>query len=165
MLNPIKQIYKFNEEAGLLSQGYSDERECAFPIEEALEGFPNIEKLYSLITVDGEETIHTDIPISPKACSREIISYLYENLNGEPPLQPLADIDRLDKHLDIIIFSFGSIFKLGLTPQQAMNALDIVMQSNMSKIYAGQDSEGKQLKPQLFIGPETRLQKILDQRR
>lgn len=161
MLNPIKQIYKFNEEAGLLSQGYSDERECAFPIEEALEGLSTSRLSYTL----GIPECST-----PKEISRTIIQLdsdywgsIAENSNLT--IIPPSDVERLDKHLDIIVFSFGSIFKLGLTPQQAMNALDIVMQSNMSKLYAGQDSEGKQLKPQLFIGPETRLQKILDQRR
>ena len=151
MNNPIKSIYKFNLEAGLLEQGYSDERECAFPIEEALEDF-GIKFLTDLAyRLDMTPTT------SPKEISRAIIA--------EGPDKDLSDVDRLDKHLDTIVFAFGSIFKLGLTPQQAMNALDVVMQSNMSKLYAGQDSEGKQLKPTSFVGPETRLQKILEQRR
>ena len=34
MNNPIKMIYKFNKEAGLLDIPYSDEKECAYPMEE-----------------------------------------------------------------------------------------------------------------------------------
>ena len=31
MVNPIKEIYRFNKEAGLLDNGYYDVRECAYP--------------------------------------------------------------------------------------------------------------------------------------
>jgi uncharacterized Rmd1/YagE family protein len=142
-LNPLKQIYKFNEEAGLLAKGYSDERECAFPIEEALEGFD----LSTLPNQIGG--------LDAKGTSREICK----------PLSYIgADVDRLDKHLDIIVFSLGSIYKLGLSPQQAMKALGVVATKNMEKLKAGQDSEGKQLKPEGFTGPEAQLQKILDER-
>lgn len=143
-LNPVKLIYQFNQKAGLLDAGYSDERECAFPIEEALEGF-NIFPLAERFGCDP----------TPKVMSRAFMS----EVDGE-----LSDVDRLDKHLDIIVFSFGSIFKLGLTPQQALLALEIVMQANMQKLSAGTDSHGKQQKPTDFVGPEARLQELLDKR-
>jgi predicted HAD superfamily Cof-like phosphohydrolase len=138
-INPIKLIYKFNKDAGLLQDGYKDERECAFPIEEALEGFPLIE--------------------NPKAYSRQIVS---DAISAD---MDISDVDRLDKHLDIIVFSFGSIFKLGLTPQQAMRALEIVMVHNMAKLNMPKDSAGKLTKPDNFKGPEEALQRILDEKR
>lgn len=137
-MNVIKSIYNFNKEAGLLESGYSDERECAFPIEEALEGFP-------LIT-------------NPKMYSRQIIA------DAVTADLDISDVDRLDKHLDIIVFSFGSIFKLGLSPQQALQALEIVMQANRQKLSVGTDDHGKQMKPSDFVGPEAKLQEILDKR-
>jgi len=147
-MNPLKTIYKFNQEAGLLDKGYDDERECAYPIEEALEGFVLTELAYQL----GE-----DINANAKEVSRGIINL---TINKDD----LTDVDRLDKHLDAIVFAFGSIYKLGLTPQQAIKALGIVMEANMSKLAVGTDSEGKQMKPKDFVSPEPKLQKILDER-
>ena len=146
-LNAIKQIYKFNQEAGLLDKGYSDERECAFPIEEALEGFEDLRQL--------SEDISGDYDLNAKEISRKIMTRVALSSN--------LDVDRLDKHLDIIVFSFGSIFKLGLTPQEAMKALGIVMDANMQKLSAGTDEQGKQKKPKDFVGPEEKLQKIIDE--
>jgi predicted HAD superfamily Cof-like phosphohydrolase len=148
MISPIKAIYKFNQEAGLLN-GYNDKRECAFPIEEALEGF-DLASLAEVISPEVENT--------PKGISRSIINIATNDS------EPLSDVDRLDKHLDIIVFSFGSIFKLGLSPQQAMEALGVVMTANMQKLKAGKDEYGKQKKPEGFVGPEIELQKILDKR-
>ena len=147
-MHPLKTIYKFNQEAGLLDKGYDDERECAYPIEEALEGFVLTELAYQL----GEDTDAT-----AKEVSRGIINL---TINKDK----LTDVDRLDKHLDAIVFAFGSIYKLGLTPQQAIKALGIVMEANMSKLSVGTDSEGKQMKPKDFLSPEPKLQKILDER-
>ncbi|MGD8305285.1 MAG: hypothetical protein PVF17_01405 [Ignavibacteria bacterium] len=147
MTNPIKEIYRFNKEAGLLDKGYDDKRECAYPIEEMLEGF---ELGWSL-----------DIPPSSSMSAKDLSRIIVDNY---APQTPLADVDRFDKHLDAIVFNFGSLFKLGLTPQQAMKGLSVVMQANMQKLHAGQDSEGKQLKPKDFVGPEEQLQKILDER-
>ena len=147
MTNPIKEIYRFNKEAGLLDKGYDDARECAYPIEEMLEGF------------EPECGLSLDLD-TPKAMSRAITKWL-----TEPEwYTELSDVDRFDKHLDAIVFNFGSLFKLGLTPQQAMKGLSVVMQANMKKLHAGQDSEGKQQKPVNFVGPEEQLQKILDER-
>ena len=147
-ISPIKQIYKFNKEAGLLDVPYDDVRECAYPIEEALEGF-----LVNEIAADISYCQWQ--PDTPKQFSRDLL---------QDAIIDIPDVDRLDKHLDIIVFSFGSIFKLGLSPQEAMNALGIVMTANLTKLSVGTDSEGKQMKPTDFIGPEEQLQKILDRR-
>lgn len=149
-LNYMKSVFKFNQEAGLLDQGYSDERECAFPIEEALEGFqPTIGMT---LTLD-----------SPKNMSRQILRWATtEEYTKDGQL--ITDVERLDKHLDIIIYSLGSVYKLGLSPQQTARALEIVATKNLEKLHAGQDSSGKQQKPDGFVGPEADLQKILDER-
>lgn len=146
--NVLKTIYRFNDEAGLLEAGYSDERECAFPIEEALEGFINI-ALANVLNLNNLA--------SPKDISRKIINYTVN-----PNL--ISDVDRMDKHLDTIVFAFGSLFKLGLTPQQAIRGLEVVMAANMKKLTAGKDEHGKQKKNDDFVGPEVELQKILDER-
>jgi predicted HAD superfamily Cof-like phosphohydrolase len=152
-LNVIKKIYKFNQEAGLLEQGYSDERESAFPIEEMLEGFDDLEYLSSILEMKS---------VSPKDISRCIIDFATNDVGTSN----IADVDRLDKHLDAIVFCFGSIFKLGLTPQEAIKALGIVMDANMQKLKNKKiDSVGKVCKDENFIGPETALQAILDERK
>lgn len=146
--NVLKTIYRFNDEAGLLEAGYSDERECAFPIEEALEGF-------------NLEYIDTGYQDGPKELSRAIMRHAMLTL-----LESISDVDRMDKHLDTIVFAFGSLFKLGLTPQQAIRGLEVVMAANMKKLSAGKDEHGKQKKPKDWEqhAPEVLLQKILDER-
>lgn len=151
-MNAIKSIYKFNQECKrpdgscLLDQGYDDLKESAFSIEEMLEGF----------SLDVLSTLLLEEDKSPKAISRKIMWHT----NGIN----MTDVDRLDKHLDSIVYNFGSIFKLGLTPQQAIRALSVVCDTNLQKLHAGQDEHGKQRKPDGFIPPEERLQKILDER-
>ena len=148
MNNPIKEIYKYNKDRGLLDTGYSDTRECAFPIEEALEGF-ELSALSKLIK--PQEDL-----LSPKEISRELIKAA--TWASEPNIEP---VDQLDKHLDTIVYAFGSIFKLGLNPQEAMNALTIVTQANARKS-SQVDSAGKNIKGSSFIPPEEGLQKLLD---
>lgn len=151
MTNPVKDIYKFNKDRGLLDKDYDDKKECAFPIEEALEGMGDLSALADKLK--GEAGIADS---SPKGLSRQIIALA--NMDGEPDV---SDVDRLDRHLDIIVFSFGSIFKLGLSPQEAMKALGVVMQANLTKPTA-KDSHGKVIKQDDFVGPEAELQKILN---
>lgn len=148
-LNFVKSIFTFNQKANLLQQGYVDTREAAYPIEEMLEGF-DMTPLGNLF----------DCQYDPKHVSRAIIAACME---GDEEIK-LSDVDRLDKHVDAIVFNFGSIFKLGLTPQQAVRAIEIVMQANAQKLNSGVDTEGKQLKPTDFVGPEEALQKLLDSR-
>lgn len=147
MNNPFKLIYKFNYDAGLLETDYNDRKESAFQIEEALEGF-DISSTCKIYSVSNYA----------KDLSRAIIA------DVELPAKGIPEVDRLDKHLDSIVFSLGSIYKLGLSPQETMRALTVVAEANMQKLVVGTDSEGKQLKPADFQGPEVELQKILDKR-
>lgn len=157
-LNAFKSIFNFNKEAGLLDSGYNDERECAYPIEEALEGFED-----NMQTLAYELQLDALYPSDhPEVCHPKLLSRRISNIVADDIV--LSDVDRLDKHLDIIVYSLGSIYKLGLTPQQAMKALGVVATANLQKLHAGQDAEGKQLKPDDFVGPEAQLQKILDER-
>ena len=155
-LTAIKSIYKFNQECKrpdgscLLDQGYDDLKEATFSIEEMLEGF-NLDLLPDVLYMNPE-----DGEPCPKTISRKIMWHT----NGTH----MTDVDRLDKHLDSIVYNFGSIFKLGLTPQQALKALSIVCEANLQKLSAGQDEHGKQRKPEGFVPPEARLQAILDER-
>jgi predicted HAD superfamily Cof-like phosphohydrolase len=112
--------------------------------------------LEGLVTSELSQSL--GIPdVGPKSISRHIMHLVSVPMD-------MREVERLDKHLDAIVFCFGSIFKLGLSPQQAAHALEIVMQANMQKLHAGKDEHGKQLKPDSFIGPEAELQKILDKR-
>jgi hypothetical protein len=139
----VDQIFDFNQQAGLLDQPYDDFLESSFQIEEALEGF-NLSTLPNQI--GGE---------CPKTISRQICRPL--TFNG-------SDVDRLDKACDAIVFAFGSMFKLGLTPKQASEAVSVVMNANLQKLAMPKDSFGKLLKPADFVGPEANLQALLNAR-
>ena len=140
----IDAIYQFNKQAGLLEQGYNDFSESAYQIEEALEGYEIAQGF----------TVHLD---TPKEMSRTIV-------RAQGPFVG-TDVDRLDKAIDAIVFAVGSIAKLGLTPPQIREAIEIVTTANLQKLSNIKiDSNGKLLKDSNFIGPETKLQELLDRR-
>ena len=155
MENPLKSIYKFNKEAGLLEKGYSDFLEPSFLIEEALEDLPTLKSLGQVISVNSE---------NPKEIARQIVSIA----GGNNTTKPLTDLQRFDKHIDAIVYAVGGAYKLGLTPQQLEAGIAAVMHSNTKKISAGQDAAGKQLKPSNWAEIEAeqvrKLQAILDKR-
>ena len=139
----IDAIYQFNEQAGLLEQGYNDFSESAYQIEEALEGYE----------IAHGFTVHLD---TPKEMSRTIVRAQGSFVG--------TDVDRLDKAIDAIVFAVGSIAKLGLTPPQIREAIEIVTTANLQKLSMPKDEFGKLTKPADFVGPETKLQKLLDRR-
>lgn len=156
MENPIKQIYRFNQQANLLTNGYDDFLESSFQVEEALEGFDLPAEI--LFDVYSNVIIDSKMDKTIKDVSRDIVSWAMAETAS------ISDVARLDKHLDSIVFAFGSIFKLGLDPGQATRALNVVMKANQQKLAMSKDSNGKLLKPDTFIRPEPELQAILDER-
>jgi predicted HAD superfamily Cof-like phosphohydrolase len=152
MTNPIKEIYRFQKEAGLLDRGYDDFLESSFQIEEALEGFSNLQSLADIFQCSTK----------PKDLSRAIIRKAIGDHDTE-----LSDVDRLDKHLDGIVYHIGSLAKLGLSPQQIQLALLIVNQANLAKVGCPRDEHGKLLKPDNWeekYAPEPKLAELLAKR-
>lgn len=141
----IDAIYQFNKQAGLLEQGYNDFSESAYQIEEALEGYEIAQGF----------TVHLD---TPKEMSRTIV-------RAQGPFIG-TDVDRLDKAIDAIVFAVGSIAKLGLTPPQIREAIEIVTTANLQKLSMPKDEFGKLTKPADWeqYAPEKELQLILDKR-
>ena len=148
MSNFVQEIYDFNQQAGLLEKGYSDFLESSFQIEEALEGF-NIEE------VSQNTTDYQFKTSSAKELARYILEH--EQFTG-------SDVDRLDKAIDAIVFAVGSIAKLGLNPEQIYRAIGAVTEANLQKLTMPKDEHGKLTKPADFVGPEIKLQAILDER-
>ena len=147
-------VYDFNDKAGLIKAGYDDFRESAFQVEEAIEGLD----LYELaLFLHGPEYTGE---VTSKALSRSIIAPCYIK-------QPVPDIDRLDKACDAIIFAIGSMAKLGLSPEQMRQALDIVAKANLAKLSMPKDEHGKLTKPADWeqYAPEVQLQALLNQQR
>ena len=150
----VQQIYDFNKQAGLLEKGYDDFLESSFQIEEALEGFPNLQNLANILTdEESEERVRDDA--SPKNISRAIVQYVRGNTK-------ISDVDRLDKACDAVVFAIGSMAKLGLTPAQIVEAMNTVTDANLQKLSMPKDEHGKLTKPANFVGPETKLQALLD---
>ena len=143
MLNPIKEIVKWQRDAGNAAKPYDDFLESSFQIEEALEGYE----------IEYGFTVDLD---TPKEMSRTIV-------RAQGPFIG-TDVDRLDKAIDAIVFAVGSIAKLGLTPPQIREAIEIVTTANLQKLSMPKDEFGKLTKPADFVGPETKLQELLDRR-
>ena len=159
----VQQIYDFNKQAGLLEKGYDDFLESSFQIEEALEGFEGLESLAVELTDEDDDLVEA----TPKALSRKIV-HIAQNgyhVDGSDKI-PVPDVDRLDKACDAVVFAIGSMAKLGLTPAQIIEAMNIVTEANLQKLSNIKiDSRGKLLKDSNFIGPEAQLQALLDERK
>jgi hypothetical protein len=158
----INRIYDFNKDNNLIEKGYSDFLESSFQIEEALEGF-ELESILPIL-----ENSHPNYSQSPhygvataKDVSRAIVNHCLEPVNGKI-VSPIKDVDRLDKACDAIVFAVGSMAKLGLTPTEIHQALNIVMDANDAKTGCPKDAAGKLMKPDNFPNPEPRLQALLD---
>lgn len=158
----VQQIYDFNKQAGLLEKGYDDFLESSFQIEEALEGFEGLESLAIELTDEDDDLVEA----TPKELSRKIVHIAQNGYHVDDSDKiPVPDVDRLDKACDAVVFAIGSMAKLGLTPAQIIEAMHIVTEANLQKLSNIKvDSNGKLLKDSNFIGPETKLQAILDKR-
>lgn len=156
----VQQIYDFNKQAGLLEKGYDDFLESSFQIEEALEGISCSGQGGGLPTLARILNDNVDYltPIEPthKSVARGIVEAAYYS--------NASDVDRLDKACDAIVFAIGSMAKLGLTTAQIIEAMNIVTEANLQKLSMPKDEHGKLTKPANFVGPETKLQAILDKR-
>ena len=158
MINPIKDIVKWQKDAGNLDKPYDDFLESSFQIEEALEGFNSLEYLGKLLTED-EMCIESD----PKILSRMVVNAaLDRELSG---YEDITDVDRLDKACDAIVYAIGSIAKLGLDHHGITKALNIVNNANKAKLGMARDEHGKLLKPANYTGPEAELAKLLSETR
>ena len=146
-MNFLHTIYDFNKQAGLLEYGFNPQKESAYIIEEQLEGFPGYQNIGKSLGL-APESYDT-----PKTFSRWFTKNLGE-FTGD-------NVDALDRILDTLVFSIGSLYKLGLEPEDVEQCMSIVMDANMSKISQPKDSEGKLTKPKNFIPPEQRLQEYL----
>lgn len=74
-----------------------------------------------------------------------------------------TDVDRFDALLDLQFVLQGTLYKMGLTPQQVVSGYQHVLVANETKLGV-KSSSGKISKPIDFVGPESKLQDILDQR-
>ena len=154
MLNPIKEIVKWQRDAGNAAKPYDDFLESSFQIEEALEGFnPEfiILSMHEAVVnnFNGDITSHKDV-------SRHLVSTALTSDCS------ITDVDRLDKACDAVVFAIGSMTKLGLDHHAITKALNIVNDANKAKLGMSRDAEGKLLKPEGFVGPEVKLQELLD---
>lgn len=172
MTNPIKDIVKFNKEAGLLDGGYNHLREPAFLIEEALEGLNTkwISKVLANGAFGSDYKTSTEEE-SPKGLSRWIVGLgreqFDENGNKLELIEP-SDLELFDKHIDAFVYTVGSMAKLGLSPQQIEAGIHVVMHSNFKKLGSKKDDQGKLGKPDNWLEIEEeqnkKLQAILDKR-
>ena len=155
MLNPIKEIVKWQRDTGNAAKPYDDFLESSFQIEEALEGFTDLFELAKVLSRSDKITVKSE---SPKDLSRAIIAL------ASTEYDDISNVDRLDKACDAIIFAIGSMAKLGLDHHAITKALNIVNDANKAKLGMSRDSEGKLLKPDNWekYSPEPKLQELLD---
>lgn len=146
MENPIKMIHRFNHSAGLVDRPKSAVNECAYWVEEALEGF-SLEPVANRVGYTGELK------------EREIAKHILGN-----EMSHITNLTMADKAGDAVVFAVGALVKMGLDPQGVTAVLNAIMQANLAKLADPEyDSEGKLKKKVDFIGPEERIRGILEQ--
>ena len=155
MLNPIKEIVKWQMDTGNAAKPYDDFLESSFQIEEALEGFTDLPELAKVLSRSDKITVKSE---SPKDLSRAIIAL------ASTEYDDISNVERLDKACDAIIFAIGSMTKLGLDHHAITKALNIVNDANKAKLGMSRDAEGKLLKPDNWekYSPVVKLQELLD---
>lgn len=116
-------------------------------IEESIETFD--------VSALAEKLGLTPTTATHKSVSRAIVELLIDTPDTS------STVDQLDKILDTIYIAVGELHKLGLNPDQMVDALQIVHDANTQKSNT-KDSEGKVIKPKDFEKPEPKLQLILD---
>ena len=142
-----KQLFNLFEDIALLNNvqwnnphgSYDATKSAALRIEEAL------------------EAIGTSMP---KETSRELV----ESLAVQP--EKVSEVAAFDSLIDGIYIAIGELHKLGLSPSQMVDGLQVVHDANLMK-GGKKDSQGKVIKPgqwEELFAPEPKLQDILDAR-
>jgi len=161
MCKLIKDIYKFNKDAGLLEDGMDPFLEMSFILEEVFEQY---EGVYSTLKSDGTPAVPGDLEYpTASQLGISLANSIKDGMERRNLPMPL-DVNELDRAIDIVIFSIGKMFKMGLSQEQVEECFNIVNSANMAKIGAAKSKEGKQLKPEGWEPPEDKLQVILDKR-
>jgi len=107
-----------------------------------------------------EEALESVGASLPKETSREIV----ESLSVEP--EKVTEVACFDSLIDDWYIVIGDMHKMGLTPSQMVEGLQVVHDANSMK-GSTKDSEGKIIKPEMWeelFAPEPKLQAILDKR-
>ncbi|WP_169975910.1 hypothetical protein [Campylobacter sp. RM16191] len=149
-MTPTQRIVKWNEERGLLEQGYNAERETAFILEELYEvlGFKGDAKGYAR---DKAEEILKEKQIKWISKIEKGLCY-YKTLKRQDP----TDQDILDGYADLIVFATGAMAKklheMGslLTPDDILNRVMDTKDLKGSKV----DEKGKIIKSDDFEQPK-----------
>jgi len=129
----VEAICKLNERQWSNPRGQFDPLNgSAMIIEEALEliGAPN-----------------------PRETSRQLVESYDE-------LTDISRVDQFDALLDTLYITIGELHKLGATPEDITDGLQIVHNANVAKS-GSKDANGKVTKPEGFVGPEEALSKLV----
>ena len=139
MPNPVKAIHQWNITANLHDNN-----------DRALESYMLLEEVFEGMGIPD-----------PKDEAKSFMRILAARTD----LVPVSEVEWLDHLTDLEFILHGSKCKMGLSPQQDTASIMAVIEANNQKLKAGRDAAGKQIKPDGFVGPESKLQKILSERR
>ena len=162
-LNTTEAIVEFNRQAGFLNGEPMDAlKELAYIFEEAFEGF---EDAYVTKDENGEyfKPGDRDYPTA-RQLGLSLVNSLREAMSAKGFELP-SEVAEFDKSIDAIVFHKGKLAKMGLTAAQIDEGIHTVNDANMAKLTAPKDEFGKQMKPDGWVGPEEKLQAILDSRK
>jgi len=158
----LQEVYAFNLGADFIGKGMDSFKELSYTFEECFEGY---EEVYNTLDSKGNPFKPGDKEYpNARAIGVSLANSIRDGMLRKE-LPELSDVAELDKSLDICMFNLGKMFKMGLSVEQVEQAFSIVADANISKLGAPKDSAGKQLKPEGWVGPEDKLQELLNTRK
>jgi len=135
----LQEIFFWNQKRGNLPN----------QIDVALEHYMLLEELYEGMGIPN-----------PKTEAKAFMASLLER----DDLIPVSETELLDSIIDLQFISHGTLYKMNLSPEQSIDAMQAVIDSNNSK-GSKKDTSGKIIKDlSSFVPPEPALQQILNQR-
>jgi predicted HAD superfamily Cof-like phosphohydrolase len=111
-MNAFENIVKWNEERGLIENGFNHEKEASFIIEELLE------------STGGYDSM---------SARERAATYAKEIVGNSAP----TDEDVVDAFADIIVFATGAIKKKGYDPSKVMEEVCKEINSRTGKLEGG----------------------------
>lgn len=122
-----------------------------------------------IIKLDSAVSLSLDRFLWFKRVANEEVTELLAAINnyGNPFYnQQLARVDMLDALVDLIYFVIGRVQELGFTEDEFYTHFKFVHEANMQKQKGnkGRGSDIDAIKPQSWIGPETKMLKYMSRK-
>jgi len=154
MLKEIQSVKKFNDLRGLTAKGFNPVRENTFLLSEELETLDHEDMAYDLLGV---------LQLPSDFSHDHFAKHLTEGY-GLTHSHTEHMVEYVDKVIDHWVFGIGGMIKMGMTPEQALECFQYVLEANELKPIGKVNNDGKQEKGNDFelVDPKHKIRKLIE---